>query len=90
MDTKICPKCQAKWLDGQHYWATGKPGNEADLAGLVCNNLDPDDPESSQCINPARGQEGGTTWEYRRGFADGLMTEWERANGGGQQGGMTL
>lgn len=59
-DTKNCPKCGAKWIAGQHYWATGKMGNEMDLAGLVCNNLGDD-----TCINPCRGKEGGITWDKR-------------------------
>ena len=82
MDCKTCNKCGARWLEGQLYWSTGAMGTELDLAGLVCNNINPDEPDSNECINPQRGAEGGTTWEYRRGFADGLMTEWERANGG--------
>jgi len=85
LNCKTCNKCGAKWLNGQLFWSTGSVGKDLDLAGLVCNNLNPDDPDASQCINPARGQEGGDTWEYRRGFADGLMTEWERANQARQQ-----
>ena len=68
-------------MDGQLYWSTGALGQELDLASLVCNNLNPDDKDSNECINKKRGQTGGDTWEYRRGFTDGLMTEWERANG---------
>ena len=61
MDTKTCPKCQAKWLDGQHYWTTGKIGNESDLAGLVCDQYG-----DSTCINPKKGTEHcGDTWEKR-------------------------
>ena len=61
MNTKICPKCGATWIDGEHYWSgTGKKGNELDLAGLVCNKLGDD-----TCINPCRGHEGGVTWEKR-------------------------
>ena len=82
MDCKTCTKCGARWMSGQHYWRTGAKGDELDLAGLVCNNLLPEDPDSNQCINPKRGQTGGDTWEYRRGFAEGLMTEFERANKG--------
>ena len=64
MQTKICPKCQAKWLDGQHYWFTGSKGNEADLAGLVCDKLGDD-----TCINPIRGTEHeGDTWQKRQEF----------------------
>ena len=64
MDTKICPKCQAKWLDGEHYWSTGAKGNESDLAGLVCDRLG-----DNTCINPLRGtKHDGDTWEKRRDF----------------------
>jgi hypothetical protein len=61
-------------MEGQLYWqGTGKPGKDLDLAGLVCNNLRQDDPDASKCINPSRGQKGGDTWEYRRGFIDGAL-----------------
>lgn len=61
MNTKTCPKCGATWINGQHFWTgTNKPGNEDDLAGLVCNNFGDD-----TCINPKRGSEKGTTWEKR-------------------------
>lgn len=61
MNTKTCPKCGANWINDQHYWTgTNKPGNELDLAGLVCNKLGDD-----TCINPCRGKEGGVTWEKR-------------------------
>ena len=50
-DIRECPKCGARWIDGQHYWSgTGKLGNELDLAGLVCNKL-----ADERCINPVRG-----------------------------------
>ena len=60
MNTKTCPKCGASWINNQHFWATGKSGNEDDLAGLVCNRLGDD-----TCINPKRGSELGDTWEKR-------------------------
>ena len=60
MDRKECGKCGAIWINGQHMWATGRVGNENDLAGLVCNKLG-----DSQCINPCRGSESGDTWEAR-------------------------
>ena len=60
IDTQECPKCGATWIDGQHYWYTGKMGNELDLAGLVCNNNG-----DETCINPLQGFEGGVTWEKR-------------------------
>ena len=59
-DNKTCPKCGATWIGGQHYWYTGKMGNEMDLAGLVCNNHG-----DETCINPCNGMEGGVTWEKR-------------------------
>ena len=50
LETRECPKCQATWIGGQHYWYTGKKGNELDLAGLVCNNHG-----DETCINPCAG-----------------------------------
>ena len=61
MNSKICPKCDAKWMEGNHYWSTGAKGNEADLAGLVCDQWGDDN-----CINPLRGTDhDGDTWESR-------------------------
>lgn len=66
LNRKECPKCNAIWINGEHYWSgTGNKGNELDLAGLVCNNLGDD-----TCINPSRGCEGGDTWEKRLEFID--------------------
>lgn len=79
MNCKTCKKCGARWMESKHYWSTGASGNELDLAGLVCNNLKEDDPDAHECINPQRGKIGGDTWDYRRGFAEGLMTEAERS-----------
>ena len=60
-DTKTCPKCEATWIGGQHYWTgTGKLGNELDLAGLVCNSFG-----DETCINPCKGVDGGVTWQER-------------------------
>ena len=69
MGTKTCETCGAHWLEGQFFWATGKPGNELDLAGLVCNRLDPAKP----CANRCRGMEGGETWESRMKQIDMAM-----------------
>jgi hypothetical protein len=41
--------------------------SELDLAGLVCNKLG-----DEHCINPVKGKEGGTSWEYRAGYIDGV------------------
>ena len=69
LERKECEKCQAVWINGQHIWGgTGETGNELDLAGLVCNKLG-----DHRCINPAKGQDGGQTWEYRAGYIDGMI-----------------
>ena len=60
-----CEKCGATWINGSHVWKTGNTGNEADLAGLVCNKLGDD-----KCINPLRGAESGDTWAQRLGDLD--------------------
>ena len=65
MNTQICPKCEARWVDGQHYWHTGALGDPHDLAGLVCNQLG-----DTTCINPCNGSESGDTWEKRANFID--------------------
>lgn len=66
----ICPICEAKWINGQHYWATGRKGNEHDLAGLVCNRVN-----KCECINPCIGSEIGETWEDRNKKLNILMEE---------------
>ena len=60
---KVCPKCDATWIEGQLYWSTGKEGCPHDLAGLLCNGYDDD-----SCINPCKGSTSGQTWEIRRGM----------------------
>lgn len=70
MDIRICPKCEAKWVDGQHYWSTGALGDHHDLAGLVCNNLG-----DETCINPCKGSDSGDTWERRASFLDKMSEE---------------
>ena len=65
-----CPKCGAKFLEGQLYWATGKPGDLRDLAGLVCKNWG-----DASCINPMRDSEGGDTWAKRREFMGAMDSE---------------
>jgi hypothetical protein len=78
--TKSCEKCEAKWMssDGgktwQHYWHTGATGSEADLAGLVCDNIP--DSDLPQCLNPLRGtNHGGDTWDSRFNKAKELVRE---------------
>lgn len=66
-----CTKCGAIWINGQHRWSgTGAKGNNLDLAGLVCNMMG-----DTNCINPAKGQEGGDTWEKRLAFLEKLENE---------------
>lgn len=69
-----CPRCGARWFDGQLRWATGKPGKELDLAGLVCNKV-----QDARCINPCNGQEGGQTWESRLAGASLMNVSIEQA-----------
>lgn len=79
--TRECPRCGARWLNGQLYWATGKPGRELDLAGLVCNAV-----QDSACINPCNGQEGGQTWAMRQAQASVVnvqMQQQAQASGAG-------
>ena len=64
MDMRTCPICEARWIDGQHYWSTGRVGNPKDLASLVCNRFRNG---RDGCINPMLGCEGGDTWEKRAG-----------------------
>ena len=61
LERKECPKCGAVWLNGQLRWQTGVVGNDLDLAGLVCNQVD----DGQGCINELRGTQGGDTWEKR-------------------------
>ena len=61
MKLKRCPGCEATWIDGQLYWATGKEACPHDLAGLVCNVVN-----WPKCINPCKGSNSGMTWEHRQ------------------------
>jgi predicted nucleic-acid-binding Zn-ribbon protein len=63
MDNKTCPKCGARWFEGQLYWSTGKLGKSEDLAGLVCNDYG-----DVTCINEDKGvvTPEQQTWEKRR------------------------
>ena len=72
MSRTECPHCHAVWINGVHYWKTGFVGNEADLAGLVCNTAHGD---SSKCINPQLGNETGDTWSQRLKLLSALEKE---------------
>ena len=73
MDTKICGKCGARWIEGQHYWTgTGKVGDPHVLAGLVCNQYG-----DETCINPCKGSDSGDTWTKRLALLDKLQQEIE-------------
>jgi len=71
-----CEHCGAVWINGQHRWKTGNTSenSEVDLAGLVCNT-----PYGNPtlCKNPAKGKEGGDTWERRLAEIDRLLKETE-------------
>jgi hypothetical protein len=67
---RTCPKCGARWLGDQLYWATGKKGDPRDLAGLVCRPYGDD-----TCINEQRAEEGGDTWEKRKAFMEAMDSE---------------
>ena len=47
LESKVCTKCGAKWLNGQHYWSTGIIGDDQTLSNLVCSLV-----ESPDCVNP--------------------------------------
>ena len=71
MEVVKCPVCDATWMNGQLYWATGKPGRDIDLSGLVCNMVASIDSEKgSRCINKCKGNEGGDTWDDRFKFIE--------------------
>ena len=70
LERKECPKSGATWINGKHVFrgtAASYDKSELDLAGLVCNKLG-----DEHCINPVKGKEGGTSWEYRAGYIDGV------------------
>ena len=73
MSCRQCERCGARWLNGVHYWHTGKVGSDLDLAGLVCNVV-----KDPRCANSLRGMTGGDTWEARAAFIDGATDALER------------
>ena len=75
MDNKQCPKCGAKWINGQLYWSTGKEASELDLAGLVCNSFG-----DESCINTLKGEAGGLTWERRLAQMERDIAEFDASN----------
>lgn len=72
LPSKICPKCGACWIGGQHYWVgTAKLGNETELASLVCDMV-----KSDECINPAKGTTKGDGWAKRLENLNTLESEY--------------
>jgi len=43
LKSKVCSKCGAKWLNGQHYWSTGLIGDDQTLSNLVCGLVESPD-----------------------------------------------
>ena len=75
MSNRNCPVCGAHWVDGQLYWATGKPGKDEDLNALVCRRLVAE--KADGCVNPAKGSEGGVGWEERLKMTNAALTEFD-------------
>lgn len=73
MSCRQCQRCGARWIDGQLYWATGRPGKDLDLAGLVCNVVNDDG-----CPNPLKGTPGGDSWAKRAARMDDFVEALER------------
>ena len=74
MNTKICPKCGARWINEQHYWSgTNKQGNETELASLVCDKFG-----DNTCINPQKGTTDGKGWQNRLNSMNELDKEINR------------
>jgi len=75
-----CPKCGAIWMNGQHYWSTGKLGDEKTLSNLVCGLKD-----FKECINPRHktGHIYGEkdTWDKRAGKLNKIQKELDNAEG---------
>ena len=70
MTCKICPKCEAKFMDGQLFWSTGQKGDPEVLANLVCDL--PQVQRSGGCINKAKSNPSKDTWEN----AGRLLMQW--------------
>ena len=75
MSNRNCPVCGAHWVDGQLYWATGKAGKDTDLNALVCRRLSPE--KSLNCVNPAKGTDGGIGWEERIAMTEAALNKLE-------------
>lgn len=75
MSNRNCPVCGAHWVNGQLYWATGRPGKDEDLNALVCRRLAPE--KAAGCVNPSKGSEGGIGWEERLKMTEAALTEFE-------------
>jgi hypothetical protein len=75
MSNRNCPICGAHWVDGQLYWATGKPGSDLDLNALVCRRLPAE--KAKGCVNPCQGADGGIGWEERLKMTEAALTEFD-------------
>jgi len=75
VSNRNCPVCGAHWVDGQLYWFTGKPGKDIDLNALVCRRLSSE--KAKGCVNPCKGQDGGTGWEERIAMAEAALSKFD-------------
>ena len=75
MSNRQCPVCGAHWVDGQLYWATGKPGSDLDLNALVCRRLPAE--KAAKCANPSQGMDGGIGWEERMAMTEEMLKRFD-------------
>lgn len=79
MTCKICPKCEAKFMDGQLFWSTGQKGDPEVLANLVCDL--PQVQRSGGCINKAKSNPSKDTWAKRQAYAEAMADEMDLPSG---------
>ena len=74
MSNRNCPVCGANGSEGQLYWSgTGKPGKDLYLNALVCRRLSSE--KAKGCVNPCKGQDGGTGWEERIAMTEAALNK---------------
>ena len=68
---------EALWLNGQHYWYTGRIGNERDLSNLVCGQKILMTVSISHKTGHIYGE--ADSWEKRAKLIDSLTAELDDA-----------